>query len=106
MKIRKGDEVVVMAGKDKGKRGKVLRVLQDGKKVLVEKVNIAKRHTKPTEKDQRGGIQEKEAPLHISNVMLYSSRLGRPVRVNFKVVEQGDKKTKVRYSHKLKEALD
>jgi len=106
MKIRKGDEVVVIAGKDKGKRGKVLRVVQEGQKVLVEKVNIVKRHTKPTEKDQRGGIQEKEAPLHISNVMLYSSRLGRPVRVSFKVSEQGDKKTKVRYSHKLKEALD
>lgn len=106
MKIRKGDEVVVMTGKDKGKRGKVLRVVENGQRVVVEKLNIVKRHTRPTEKDPRGGVQEKEAPMHISNVMLYSSRLGRPVRVNFKISQQGEHAVKGRFSHKLDEALD
>ncbi len=106
MKIKKGDEVMVVAGKDNGKRGKVLRVVDKGQRVLVEKLNIAKKHSKPTEKDPRGGIVDKEAPIHISNVMLVSSKLGRPVRVNYKIVERGDKKTKIRYSHKHNEALD
>jgi len=106
MKIRKGDEVVVIAGKDKGRRGKVLRVTHGGTRVLVEKLNIVKRHQRPTEKEPRGGIVDKEAPLHISNVMLMSSKVGRPVRVNFKTIERGDRKVKVRYSHKMNEALD
>ncbi len=106
MKIKKGDEVMVMAGKDNGKRGKVLRVVDNGQRVLVEKLNIVKKHSKPTEKDPRGGIVDKEAPIHVSNVMLVSSKVGRPVRVNYKIVERGDKKVKIRYSHKLNEALD
>jgi large subunit ribosomal protein L24 len=106
MKIKKGDEVMVMTGKDNGKRGKVLRVVDNGKRVLVEKLNIVKKHSKPTEKDPRGGIVDKEAPIHVSNVMLVSSKVGRPVRVNYKIVERGDKKIKIRYSHKLNEALD
>jgi large subunit ribosomal protein L24 len=106
MKIKKGDEVMVMTGKDNGKRGKVLRVVDNGKRVLVEKLNIVKKHSKPTEKDPRGGIVDKEAPIHVSNVMLVSSKVGRPVRVNHKIVERGDKKIKIRYSHKLNEALD
>ena len=106
MKIRKGDEVLVMAGKDKGKRGKVLRVTDSGNRVIVEKLNIVKKHQRPTEKEPRGGIVDKEAPLHISNVMLVSSKVNRPVRVNYKIVERGDKSVKIRYSHKLNEALD
>jgi len=106
MKIRKGDEVMIMAGKDKGKRGKVLRVVDEGRKVLVEKLNIVKRHEKPSQQDQRGGIVDKEAPLDVSNVMLISGKVGRPVRVNYKFVERGDSQVKVRYSHKFNEALD
>ncbi len=106
MKIKKGDEVMVMTGKDNGKRGKVLRVVDNGQRVLVEKLNIVKKHSKPTEKDPRGGIVDKEAPIHVSNVMLVSSKVGRPVRVNYKFVERGDKQVKIRYSHKLNEALD
>lgn len=106
MKIRKGDEVMIMAGKDKGKRGKVLRVVADGRKVLVEKLNIVKRHERPSQQDQRGGIVDKEAPLEVSNVMLISSKVGRPVRVNYKFVERGGKQVKVRCSHKFNEALD
>jgi large subunit ribosomal protein L24 len=106
MKIKKGDEVIIRTGKDKGKRGKILRVVDGGKRVLVEKLNICKHHERPTEKDPRGGIVDKEAPIHISNVMLVSSKVGRPVRVNHKIVERGDKSVKIRYSHKLNEALD
>lgn len=106
MKIKKGDQVIVIAGKDKGRKGKVLRVVADGQRVVVEKINIVKRHTRPTEKDPRGGIVDKEAPLHISNVMLVPSKVGRPVRVNFKFVERAGKNVKIRYSHKLDEALD
>jgi large subunit ribosomal protein L24 len=106
MKIKKGDEVLVTTGKDAGKRGKVLRVVDNGQRVLVERLNIVKKHTRPTEKEPRGGIVDKEAPIHISNVMLVSAKVGRPVRVNYKVVEQGDKAVKIRYSHKLNEALD
>lgn len=106
MKVRKGDEVMVVAGKDKGKRGKVLRVMQGGERVVVEKLNIAKSHDRPTEKNPRGGINDKEAPIHISNVMLVSPKVGRPVRVNYSVVDRGGKKVKIRYSHKLQEALD
>jgi large subunit ribosomal protein L24 len=106
MRVKKGDEVVVLAGKDKGKRGRVLKVLEHGRKLTVEKLNIVKRHTKKTEKNPTGGIQDKEAPLDISNVMLWSVKLGRPVRVNCKMVERTGKTVKVRYSHKFNEALD
>lgn len=106
MKIRKGDEVYVITGKHKGKRGKVLRVVGGGRKVVVEKLNIVKRHTKPTQKNPHGGIEEKEAPIDISNVMLVSPKVGRPVRVNYRIEERGGKKVKVRYSHKLNEVLD
>ena len=90
MKIRKGDEVVIMAGKDRGKRGKVMRVVADGDRVIVEKLNIVKRHERPTEKDPRGGIVDKEAPVHISNVMLVSPKVGRPVRVNYQGTPVGE----------------
>ena len=106
MKIKKGDEIIVITGREKGKRGKVLRVVENGTRVVVEKLNLVKRHTRPTEKDPRGGRVDKEAPLNISNVMLVSPKVGKPVRVNYKIVERGGKSVKVRYSHKLDEALD
>lgn len=89
-KIKKGDDVIVVTGRDKGKRGTVVRVLDD--KVLVENVNMVKRHTKPNpQRGEAGGILDKEAPLHISNVMLYNPLLGRGDRVGFKVLEDGRK---------------
>ena len=106
MKIRKGDMVQVMVGKDKGKRGKVLRVLGRGERVTVEKINLVKRHTKARDEYRPGGIIEKEAPLDISNVMLVDSKLGRPVRVNFRVDESKEKRTKVRISRKHDATLD
>jgi large subunit ribosomal protein L24 len=90
-KIRKGDDVVVRAGKDKGKRGTVLRVV-DAEHVIVENVNIAKKHQKPNpQRGEPGGIVDKEMPLHVSNVGLYNPVKDGPDRVGFKVLEDGRK---------------
>jgi large subunit ribosomal protein L24 len=90
-KIRKGDDVVVIAGKDKGKRGTVLRVLDDGH-VLVENVNMVKKHQKPNpQKGQAGGILDKEMPLDVSNVALYNPQKGGADRVGIKILEDGRK---------------
>lgn len=86
--VRRGDLVVVTKGKDKGKRGKVLRVIGD--RVVVEKVMMVKRHTKPTQKNPQGGIVEKEGTIHISNVALWDEKLGRGTRTKV-VVENGEK---------------
>lgn len=96
-KIRKGDEVIVIAGKDKGRRGPVLRVLDNGK-LLVEGVNIAKKHVKPDpNRGIAGGIVDKEMPLQVSNVMLFNSEAGKGDRVGFKFEEKDGKQRKVRY---------
>ena len=90
-KIRKGDEVVVHAGKDKGKRGTVLSVSSDDH-VMVEGINLAKRHTKPNpQRGTSGGIVEKEMPIHISNVSIYNALVGKGERVGFKRLEDGRK---------------
>lgn len=91
-KIRKGDEVIVLTGKDKGKRGSVLRVLPDRNRVLVEHVNVVKRHTKPNpHQGVAGGIVEKEASIHISNVALYNPVSGKADRVGFRILDDGRK---------------
>ena len=85
-RIRKGDQVVVISGKDKGKRGDVVRVAGD--KVVVSNVNVIKRHTKPNpQAGQPGGVIEREAPIHISNVMLFNPATGKGERIGFKVLE-------------------
>jgi large subunit ribosomal protein L24 len=96
MKIRKNDLVKVISGshKNKNKTGKVLKVFPETDRVIVEGVNIIKRHTKPSQKNQQGGIVEKEAPIHISNIMYYSSKFDAATRVGYKKLEDG---TKVRY---------
>ena len=87
-RIKKGDQVVVTAGKDKGKKGDVVRVAGD--KVVVSNVNIIKRHTKPNpQAGQPGGVIEREAPIHISNVMLFNPATGTGERVGIKVLEDG-----------------
>ena len=91
MKIKKGDTVKVIAGKDKGKEGKVLAVNAKNSTVLVENVNVVTKHTKPSAANQQGGIITKEAPLHISNVMLLVD--GKATRVGFQM--NGDKKVRV-----------
>ena len=106
-KIRKGDTVAVIAGKDNGKQGKVLRMTRDGERVVVEKLNIIKRHRKARRQGEQAGIIEKEAPIHVSNVALVSPTTGKPVRVGFQVVEGPDgKQKKVRVVHKTGEVLD
>ncbi len=105
-RIRKQDTVMVTTGSEKGKVGKVLKVTDGGAKVVVEKVNLVKRHTKPSRENQYGGIVEKEAPLDASNVALLTKD-GKPTRVAIKVVEGADGKPhKVRYSRKYNETLD
>jgi large subunit ribosomal protein L24 len=106
MKVKKGDLVQVMAGKDRGKRGKILRVLDRGKKVTVEKVNMVKRHSKGRDGYRTGTVVEKEAAMDVSKVMLVDGKLNRPVRVNFKVEEKDGKTLKVRWSKKLDITLD
>ena len=87
-RIRKGDQVVVIAGKDKGKRGDVVRVAGD--KVVVSNINVVKRHTKPNpQAGQPGGVIEREAPIHISNVMLFNPASGKGERVATKTLEDG-----------------
>ena len=91
-KIKKGDEVVILAGKEKGKRGKVLRILPVEGRVVVEKVNMIKRHLRPNPyRGTQGGIVEKEAPLHVSNVAIFNPESGKADRVGFKVLEDGRK---------------
>ncbi|MBI2890900.1 MAG: 50S ribosomal protein L24 [Nitrospirae bacterium] len=99
--VRKNDTVAVMVGKDRGKTGKVLRVVPKRGRVVVEKVNMVKRHTKATQ-DQPGGIIEKEAPIHVSNVLPYCGRCSRGVRIRHKGLEDG---TKVRICAKCGEAI-
>ncbi|MGY0797855.1 50S ribosomal protein L24 [Lysobacter sp. A286] len=89
-RIKKGDQVIVTAGKDKGKKGDVVRVAGD--KVLVSNINIIKRHTKPNpQAGQPGGVIEREAPIHISNVMLFNPASGKGERIGIKVLEDGRK---------------
>lgn len=87
--VRRGDTVLVLSGKDKGKKGKILRVLPVRGRVVVEGVNIVKRHQKPTRQMMQGGIVEKEAPIHISNVMLICPRCNRPTRTGRRQLEDG-----------------
>ena len=99
-KIKKGDQVRVIAGKDIGKEGKVILVNTKKDTVVVEGVNMISKHTKPSAANQNGGIIEKEAPLHISNVMYLHK--GKPTRVGFRI--EGDKK--VRYAKTTGETID
>jgi len=89
--VRKDDLVQVIAGKEKGKSGKVLKVLPHKNRVVVEKVNFIKRHSRPTGKTRQGGIIQKEAPIHISNVLLLCSKCNRGVRMGKRILEDGKK---------------
>jgi large subunit ribosomal protein L24 len=90
-KIKKGDRVILLAGKDKGKQGAVLKVFPKAERVLVEGLNMAQRHTKPSQSDPQGGIKHKEMPLHVSNVAIVDST-GKPTRVGFRT--EGEKKVR------------
>lgn len=90
MNVKKGDEVIVIAGKDKGKTGKVIQVIPSQDKVIVEGIAVVKRHTKPSQKMPQGGIIEKEAAIHVSNVMPFCSNCKKGVRVAHSI-ENGKK---------------
>ena len=94
MHVRKGDTVVVIAGKEKGKRGRVLRILTDKERVVVERVNMVKRHTKPTQANPRGGILDKEGSIALSNVALWCGKCGKGRRAKADIRE-GQKKRRV-----------
>lgn len=102
-KIRKGDKVVVIAGKHKGTRGEVLRVIPAKDRVLVAGVNVVTKHIKPTRQNQRGGIEKREAPIHISNIMIADPQTGEPTRVRIQSLEDG---RKVRVAVKSGEQID
>jgi len=91
MKIIKGDRVVVLAGKDKGAQGVVSRALPEKGKVIVDGVNIAKKHQAPTRADEQGGIIDKAMPIDVSNVALISPKDGKATRVGYKVLDDGTK---------------
>ncbi|MBL7151074.1 MAG: 50S ribosomal protein L24 [Candidatus Omnitrophica bacterium] len=90
-KIKKGDTVQIIAGKDRGKKGKVLELLPEGRRALVEGLNLVKKHKRQTRQDQQGGIVSIEAPLSISNLMVFCKQCNRPVRVGFTVLKDGSK---------------
>ena len=103
MEIRKNDSVMVIAGKERGKTGKVLRVFKDKDTVVVERLNIVKRHTKPRGPQQTGGIVEKEAAIHASNVMIMCDKCNAPARIGHKILTDGKK---IRICRNCKEAVD
>lgn len=101
--VRRGDTVAVIAGRERGKRGKVLRVLPERGRVVVEKVNMIKRHQRPTQKLRQGGIIEREGPLALANVMLVCGRCDKPARTGTQVLADG---RRVRACKRCGEAID
>jgi large subunit ribosomal protein L24 len=89
--VRKGDTVMVVAGKERGKRGKVLRVLRDKGRVVIEHINMIKKHQRPTQKLRQGGIIEREGAIHLSNVMLVDPQTDKPTRVGVRALADGRK---------------
>jgi len=92
-KIRKGDKVVVLSGRDKGKTGEVISSMPKDSKVIVAGVNVATRHRKPSQENPQGGLERKEAPMHVSKVAIADPKTGKPTRVRFET--RGDKKVRV-----------
>ena len=101
--IRKNDKVMVITGKEKGKIGTVLKIIPEKERGIVEKLNMIKRHTKPGGRSAKGGIVEKESPIHISNLMLVCGKCAEATRIGKKVLEDG---SKVRFCKKCGEMLD
>ena len=101
MKIRKGDTVQIISGTDAGKVGRVIKVYLDRDRILVEGINIVKKHTRPSQDNPQGGIIEKEASIHVSNTLLMAS--GKPTKVGYKILEDGKK---VRVAKNTGEVID
>jgi len=108
MKIRKGDRVVVLTGRDKGKTGAVLRVIPKEERLIVQGVNIVKRHTRP-DRVSAGGIIDKEAPIHVSNVAHVDPKTGKPTRIGYRFTEpkgKGEQPAKIRFARRSGEVID
>src|SRR3972149_4730594 len=103
LSIKRGDTVAVIAGRERGKRGKVLRLVPARQRVVVEKVNMIKRHQRPTQKLRQGGIIEREGPLHVSNVMVVCPKCDRPTRTGVQQLADGKK---VRVCKRCQETID
>jgi large subunit ribosomal protein L24 len=103
MKIRKNDTVIITAGKDRGKRGKVRRALPSEDRVIVEGLNMIKRHSRASRATRQAGIIELEAPIHVSNVMLLCDKCGKPTRVGFRLLADGKR---VRICNSCREVID
>jgi large subunit ribosomal protein L24 len=101
--VRRGDTVIVVAGKERGKRGRVLRVLPGKSRVVVERINMIKKHQRPTQKVRQGGIIEREGPIHLSNVMLVDPTSGKPTRIGRRELTDGKR---VRVARKSGEIID
>ncbi len=101
MKIKKGDTVQIITGNDVGKSGRVIKVFPIKEKIIVEGLNMVKKHARPTQENPQGGIMEKEAAVHISNVMILSG--GKPTRVGYKILDDGKK---VKFSKKSGEVIN
>ena len=105
MRIKKGDTVFIRTGQSKGKTGRVLFVDETNSKVVVEGVNLRKKHQKPTQKSPKGGVISIEGPIHMSNVAIYSNTLSGPTKVSSKVLTEGGKKQRVRVCRKTGEEI-
>ena len=103
LNVRKGDRVIVVSGKEKGKRGKILRTLPEKKRVIVEGLNMVKRAVKPTQKNPQGGLIDKEGSIHVSNVMLLCDKCSKPGRIGFQKLEDG---RRVRFCRACREVID
>ena len=103
MKIRKNDTIIVVAGKDKGKKGKVRRVFLNEDKVVVEGLNMIRRHSRAQRAARQAGIIELEAPIHVSNVMFLCDKCGKPTRIGFHILAEGNK---VRICNSCKEVIE
>jgi len=101
--VRKGDTVIVVSGKERGKRGRVLRVIPEKSRVVIERINMIKKHQRPTQKIRQGGIIEREGSIHLSNVMLLDPTSGKPTRVGARPLGDGKK---VRVARRSGEILD
>ncbi|QQE74689.1 50S ribosomal protein L24 [Brevibacillus composti] len=103
MHVKKGDTVIVITGKDKGKKGRVLAAYPKKDRVLVEGINLIKKHSRPSQTNPQGGIVTQEAPIHVSNVSLIDPKSGKATRIGYKVLDNGQK---VRYAKKSGEVID
>ena len=101
--VRKGDTVIVVSGKERGKRGRVLRVIPEKSRVVIERINMIKKHQRPTQKIRQGGIIEREGSIHLSNVMVVDPTSGKPTRVGSRALGDGKK---VRVARRSGEILD